>query len=148
MNTDTTHDCSGTQHCAQADAGDLAPTIHVEPDTASLLDWYAAKEAAAHRQIGELPPPIYGGEALRGTGFEPDALHAADMRQAIRAQQHRRNQNPIKKPARVPRDTEPCSLGYLAVWVVAIVGLLIGASVGFQWLADVLGQMAGYRGAL
>lgn len=120
------------------DASAPAPSINLEPRQASNLDWYAAREAAAHRP-DELPDPLWPGQILEEVKLpEPNCT-------AYRADKLRREAARIKdkKPARVPRDTEPCSLGCIVLWGVVLIAGMVGGFVGLHWAMDLIRRGAG-----
>ena len=105
----------------------------------SALDLHAAAQAATHRGR-ELPDPLWPGHILEEVkATEPDCA-------AYRADKQRREAACVtaKKPApRVPRDTEPCSLGCIVLWGVVLVAGMVGLSVGLHWAMDLIRRGAG-----
>lgn len=104
----------------------------------SALELHAAAQAAAYPQR-ELPDPLWPGQILEEVKApEPDCA-------AYRADKLRREAAIAtpKKPARVPRDTEPCSLGCVVLWGVVLVAGMVGLSVGLHWAVDVVRRGVG-----
>ena len=104
----------------------------------SALELHAAAQAATHRGR-ELPDPLWPGHVLEEVKApEPDCA-------AYRADKLRREAARItaKKPARVPRDTEPCSLGCIVLWGVVLVAGMVGLSVGLHWAVDAVRRGVG-----
>lgn len=104
----------------------------------SALELHAAAQAATQRGR-ELPDPLWPGRILEEVkATEPDCA-------ASRAEKLRREAAiaTAKKPARVPRDTEPCSLGCIVLWGVVLVAGMVGLSVGLHWAVDVVRRWAG-----
>ena len=107
--------------------------IHVEPREVSELEFHAAIQAATYPNR-ELPDPLWPGHVLEEVKApEPDCA-------AYRADKLRREAARVtaKKPARVPRDTEPCSLGCVVLWGVVVLAGMVGLSVGLHWVVDVV----------
>ena len=104
----------------------------------SALDLHAAAQAATYPQR-ELPDPLWPGHILEEVkATEPDCA-------AYRADKRRREAARVtaKKPARVPRDTEPCSLGCVVLWGVVMLAGMVGLSVGLHWAVDVVRRGVG-----
>lgn len=104
----------------------------------SALELHAAAQAATHRGR-ELPDPLWPGQILEEVkATEPDC--AASRANRLRSEATRATP---KKPARVPRDTEPCSLGCIVLWGVVLVAGMVGLSVGLHWVVDVVRRGVG-----
>jgi len=123
------------------DASAPAPSINLEPRQISNLDWYAAREAAAHRQ-GELPDPLWPGHILdKVTVREPNCTaYRADKlrRESVKTQLHpkaditeREESNTCEKLRWAPNPyfSIPIALGLICLfawdWVRGLVGRIM-----------------------
>lgn len=117
-----------------------------EPREISLLEWDAARQSAG-QPVPSPHKPNWPGNAMRETAAQQASLRARLAQEtsqpkniAAQAAGHSAG-----KAARVPRNTEPCSLGSIIAGVAVAITVLIGLSTAGHWLAEVLSTASNYR---
>ena len=120
--------------------GSIKPSAS-EPREVSLLEWDAARQAAGHPKP-DLHKPTWPGDALRETAAQQASLRvrlAQETSQpkniAAEAAGHSAG-----KAARVPRNTEPCSLEALIIGALCGIAMIIGLGVAWHWFVDFVKQ--------
>ena len=112
-----------------------------EPREVSLLELDAARQAAGHPKP-DLHKPTWPGDALRETAAQQASLRARLAQEtsqpkniAAQAAGHSAG-----KAARVPRNTEPCSLEALIIGALCGIAMIIGLGVAWHWFVDFVKQ--------
>lgn len=120
--------------------GSIKPSAS-EPREVSLLEWDAARQAAGHPKP-DPHKPNWPGEALRETAAQQASLRARLAQEtshpkniAAQAAGHSAG-----KAARVPRNTEPCSLEALIIGALCGIAMIIGLGVAWHWFVDFVKQ--------
>lgn len=111
-----------------------------EPREISMLEWDAARKAAG-RPVPAPHNPNWPGEALRETA----ALQASLRARLAETTPPRPPKPPgprsvTGKAARVPRNTEPCSLEAIIIGALCGIAMIIGLGVAWHWFVDFVKQ--------